>query len=157
MKFQQSGCLWAAKRTGRPWTSAETVERVREKFVRSPQKSTHPTRRSPATLPIWRPCPLQCQSSRSFDWARFSKWLSSSSLASTVTWPNHLRFFSHGLHQGSCVRAPYATWFTTAATKDRGGSRCFRPPDIATCVAGTWLQDLHLQRHHGWTYRARVR
>jgi len=40
MKFQQSGCLCAAKRTGRPDPSAETVERVRETFVRSPQKST---------------------------------------------------------------------------------------------------------------------
>jgi len=39
MKFQQSGCLCAAKRTGRPVPSAETVERVRETFVRSPQKS----------------------------------------------------------------------------------------------------------------------
>ena len=41
MKFQQSGCLCDAKRTGRPGPSAETVERVRETFVRSPQKSTH--------------------------------------------------------------------------------------------------------------------
>ena len=40
MKFQQSGCLCAAKRTGRPGPSAQTVERVREAFVRSPQKST---------------------------------------------------------------------------------------------------------------------
>jgi len=40
MKFQQSGCLCAAKRTGRPGPSAETVERVRETFARSPQKST---------------------------------------------------------------------------------------------------------------------
>ena len=40
-KFQQSGCLCAAKRTGRPGPSAETVEHVRETFVRSPQKSTH--------------------------------------------------------------------------------------------------------------------
>jgi len=40
MKFQQSGCLCTAKRTGRPGPSAETVERVRETFVRSPQKST---------------------------------------------------------------------------------------------------------------------
>ena len=40
MKFQQSGCLCAAKRRGRPGPSAETVERVRETFVRSPQKST---------------------------------------------------------------------------------------------------------------------
>jgi len=40
MKFQQSGCLCAAKRTGRPGPSAETVERVRETFVRNPQKST---------------------------------------------------------------------------------------------------------------------
>ena len=41
MKFQQSGCLCAAKRTGWTGPSAETVERVRETFVRSPQKSTH--------------------------------------------------------------------------------------------------------------------
>ena len=40
MKFQQSGCLCAAKQSGRPGPSAETVERVREAFVRSPQKST---------------------------------------------------------------------------------------------------------------------
>ena len=40
MKFQHSGCLCAAKRTGRPGPSAETVESVRETFVRSPQKST---------------------------------------------------------------------------------------------------------------------
>jgi len=40
MKFQQSGCLCAAKRGGRPGPSAETVERVRETFVGSPQKST---------------------------------------------------------------------------------------------------------------------
>ena len=41
MKFQQSGCLCAAKRRGWPGPSAETVERVRETFVRSPQKSTN--------------------------------------------------------------------------------------------------------------------
>jgi len=41
MKFQQSGCLCAAKRTGRPVPSAETVECVRETFVRRSQKSTH--------------------------------------------------------------------------------------------------------------------
>lgn len=40
MKFLQSGCLCAAKRTGRPGPSAETVEHVRETFARSPQKST---------------------------------------------------------------------------------------------------------------------
>ena len=34
IKFQQSGCLCAAKRTGRLGPSAETVERVRETFVR---------------------------------------------------------------------------------------------------------------------------
>ena len=39
MKFQQSGCLCAAKRRGQPRPSGETVERVRETFVRSPQKS----------------------------------------------------------------------------------------------------------------------
>ena len=41
MKFHQSGCLCAAKRRGRPGPSAETVERVREMFVRSPQKATN--------------------------------------------------------------------------------------------------------------------
>ena len=39
MKFQQSGCLCAAKRTCCPDPSAETVERVLVAFVRSPQKS----------------------------------------------------------------------------------------------------------------------
>jgi len=36
MKFQQSGSLCAAKRSGRPGPWAETVEHVREAFVRSP-------------------------------------------------------------------------------------------------------------------------
>jgi len=40
MKFEQSGCLCAAKRSGHPGPSAETVEHVQEAFVRSPQKST---------------------------------------------------------------------------------------------------------------------
>ena len=40
MKFEQSGCPCAAKRSGRLGPSAETVERVREAFVGSPQKST---------------------------------------------------------------------------------------------------------------------
>ena len=40
MKFQQSGCLCAAKRSGRPGPSTGTVERVREAFIRSIQKST---------------------------------------------------------------------------------------------------------------------
>jgi hypothetical protein len=62
-----------------------------------------------------------------------------------------------GLHQGSCVYATYAMWLTTAATKDRGGSRRYQPPDVAMCVVGTWLQDWHLLRHQGWTYRALVR
>jgi hypothetical protein len=52
---------------------------------------------------------------------------------------------------GTYTRPPYSTWFTTTATKDRGGSRCYRPPDVATCVAGTWLRDWHLSRHQGWT------
>ena len=73
-----------------------------------------------------------------------------------LPWPNPLRFFLMGLHQGSCVHASYATWFTTAATKDRGGSRFYRPPNVATLVAGTWLQDWHLTRHQGCTYRAPV-
>ena len=45
MKFQQSACLCAAKRRGRPGPSAETVERVRETFVRGLQKAT--TQREP--------------------------------------------------------------------------------------------------------------
>jgi hypothetical protein len=39
-KFQQSGGLCTAKRTGRPGPWAETVERVQETFVRCPPKST---------------------------------------------------------------------------------------------------------------------
>jgi len=39
-----------------------------------------------------------------------------------------------GLHQGSCVRAPYTTWFTTAGTKVHGDSHCYQPPDVAVCV-----------------------
>jgi len=41
MKFQQSGCMCSEKLTGRPGPLAEIVGRVRETFVRSPQKSTH--------------------------------------------------------------------------------------------------------------------
>jgi len=41
MKFQQSGRLRAAKRTGQPGPLAKTVQRVQETFVRSPQKPTH--------------------------------------------------------------------------------------------------------------------
>jgi len=37
MKFQQSGCLCDSKQSGFPGSSAETVERVREAFVRSHQ------------------------------------------------------------------------------------------------------------------------
>jgi hypothetical protein len=44
-KLQYSGCLCAAKRTGRLGPSAEAVESVRETFVRSPQKSRHRERR----------------------------------------------------------------------------------------------------------------
>jgi len=40
MKFQQSGCLCAAKRTGHLGLSAETVERVQETF-RSHQGCTY--------------------------------------------------------------------------------------------------------------------
>jgi hypothetical protein len=43
---------------------------------------------------------------------------------------NHVAFVAR-------VPAPYATLFITAATKYRGGSRCYRPPDIATRVEGT--------------------
>jgi len=38
--FQDSGCLCAQKRSGRPRTSDENIERVRQSFVQSPQKST---------------------------------------------------------------------------------------------------------------------
>jgi hypothetical protein len=41
MKFQQSDCLCTVKQRCCPGSLAETVERVQEKFVRSPQKSTH--------------------------------------------------------------------------------------------------------------------
>jgi hypothetical protein len=54
------------------------------------------------------------------------------------------------------ARTLYATWFTATATKDRGSSRCYQLPDV-TCVAGTWLQDWHLLRHQGWTYRVPVK
>ena len=56
MKFQQSGCLCAAKRTCRTRPSAETVERVRETFVRSPQKSRHRASRELQTpqSSVWR-------------------------------------------------------------------------------------------------------
>jgi hypothetical protein len=39
-KFEETGCLCATKRTGRPGSSPETVDRVRESLTRSPQKST---------------------------------------------------------------------------------------------------------------------
>ena len=38
-KFQEKGCLSIPKSPGRPSTSAETVEQVREAFLRSPRKS----------------------------------------------------------------------------------------------------------------------
>jgi len=41
MKFQQSGCMCAAKQTGRRGPSSETVEHVQETFVRRSQKSIH--------------------------------------------------------------------------------------------------------------------
>jgi hypothetical protein len=44
-KFEETGCLCASKRTGRPGPSPETVDRVRESFIRSPQKSTRRTSR----------------------------------------------------------------------------------------------------------------
>jgi hypothetical protein len=37
-KFEETSCLCAAKRTGRPGSSPETVDRVRESFTGSPQK-----------------------------------------------------------------------------------------------------------------------
>ena len=56
MKFQQSGCLCAAKRTAQPGPSAETVEHVRETFVRTPQKPTHRASRELQMLQssVWR-------------------------------------------------------------------------------------------------------
>ena len=39
-QFKDTGCLCKGKSTGRPTVPDETVERVRESFVRSPQKST---------------------------------------------------------------------------------------------------------------------
>jgi hypothetical protein len=39
-KFEETGCLCAAKTTDRPRPSLETVDRVRESFTRSPHKST---------------------------------------------------------------------------------------------------------------------
>jgi hypothetical protein len=39
-KFEETGCLCATKRTGRPGSLPETVGHVRESFTRSPQKST---------------------------------------------------------------------------------------------------------------------
>ena len=38
-KFQKKGCLYTPKSPGRPSTSAETVEQVREAFLRCPRKS----------------------------------------------------------------------------------------------------------------------
>jgi len=38
--FQESGCLFAQKRSGRPRASDKNIECVRQSFVRSPQKST---------------------------------------------------------------------------------------------------------------------
>ncbi|XP_025405219.1 uncharacterized protein LOC112679567 isoform X3 [Sipha flava] len=37
--FQETGCLCKGKSSGRPRTSDENVEQIRESFVRSPQKS----------------------------------------------------------------------------------------------------------------------
>jgi hypothetical protein len=39
-QFQDTGCLCKRKSTGRPRVSDETVERVRQSFMHSPQKST---------------------------------------------------------------------------------------------------------------------
>lgn len=39
-KFKETGCLCDRKRSGRPGPYAETVDRVRETFLRSPTKST---------------------------------------------------------------------------------------------------------------------
>jgi hypothetical protein len=41
-KFEETGCLCAAKRTGRPGPSSETVDQVQESFTRSPKKSARP-------------------------------------------------------------------------------------------------------------------
>ena len=39
-KFQRTGCLCKGKSPGRPSTSEATLEKIRESFQRSPQKST---------------------------------------------------------------------------------------------------------------------
>jgi hypothetical protein len=41
-KFKETGCLCAAKRTGRTGPSPETVDRLRESFTRNPKKLTRP-------------------------------------------------------------------------------------------------------------------
>ena len=51
MKFQQSGCVCAVKQTARLGPLAETVERVWETFVRSPQKTHHMSRN--LKIPQW--------------------------------------------------------------------------------------------------------
>jgi hypothetical protein len=97
----------AAKRTDLPGPSAETADRVWE-VVPGALRSQHIARagnfgclsqicgRSPATHPFWRPCWPQCRSSRLLDWVTFWPWLSSSFLASTVTWPNRRDLFLWG-------------------------------------------------------------
>jgi hypothetical protein len=52
-KFQQSGCLCAAKWAGQPRPSAKTVEHVQETSVRSLQKLTHRTKFQMPQSSVW--------------------------------------------------------------------------------------------------------
>jgi hypothetical protein len=55
-KLEETGCLYAAKRTGRPGPSLETVDRVRESFTRSPKESTRRSSREleMSHVNVWR-------------------------------------------------------------------------------------------------------
>ena len=54
--FQETGCLCKGKSSGRPRTSDENVEQIRESFVKSPQKSVRQASRELAIPPttVWR-------------------------------------------------------------------------------------------------------
>jgi hypothetical protein len=64
-KFEGTGLLCSAKRTGRPGSSRETVDRVGESFTRSPQKSTRRASRElkMSHVTVWRILPkrLACK------------------------------------------------------------------------------------------------
>lgn len=79
-------------------------------------------------------------------------WLSSSFVASTVIWPDPMWCFLMWLCQRSCVHAPFAMWFSTAAREDHTYNRWYWPWDVRTCVARAWLLDWYLPRHQRWTY-----